>query len=456
MLTGLTLRLDREDYSRFEPSRASVRATVFPEPATGLVGEAVTVRLLRGSVEVASQALDLNGDHQNGVGVSFDLTSYVDASGLPTATRGTYTVEAAQAGGPSVTAVCYVALVTPEQMRTAYCQGATLLSSEVLQPRRQPLLVTGVTVQEVSEAVRPGIYALAYDHAGSTLAFGGGQAVPLSASVREEFLPNDRGGYVRVTIDHGALPGADASEGILIDKERMSDATIREHIRQATAEAETLLKVFVEPQRVATEPWFSTPEAGEWFDRKVEPLAFTRTDFNERAIAWHLNLPVQQLQRVDTIEGWMGNTRVLEVKSGAYAAVKKSGTVDVLPYSSQYAYLYHFFTQMNFWGIRDFVANFWRWKGVAGIHETADGMAEVLKLVGYTAALPILTVAGQAYRGGFASESVAKDGVSQSRSYTASATYGIYSATINSYSDWLKQNTRRIAQQYRGIPMVVL
>lgn len=460
MLSSLTLRLDREEYSRFESARSVIRATVVPSPSTVEGSEEVTVRLLRGSVELASQALTFSGECELGLGASFDLASLADASGIPTATRGAYTVQVSQEGGPSASVACLVSFVTAEQMRTAYCQGANLLSSETIRPRRQPLLVTGVTICECSEMVRPGIYNLAFvvgDEAPNTLSFASGATVTLDDAVTEEFLPDTRGGYLRVEIDHRSLPEETVAEGILFDKERMTDDTIRDHIRQAVAEVEnSLLHVFVEPQRIATEPWYSAPEPGEWFDRRGEPIAFMPEDFNARAIAWHLNLPVQQLQSIDRVEGWMGNSRVLEVASGAYAAVKKTGTVDILPYSSQYAYLYHFFTHMNFWGIREYVANFWRWKGVAGINEPPEAMGEIVKLIAFSAAITILTVAGQAYRGGFASESLSKDGVSQSRSYTASAMYGIYSATINSYKDWIKDNGRRIAQKYRGIPMVVL
>lgn len=459
MLDALTVRLDREEYSRFEPGRDTIRATVFPSPSSPAQEESVTVRLFRGPVEVASRVLNFSAAaHPKGMTASFDLNGLVDPHGIPLATRGTYRVEASQDGGPTAETACLVSLMTVEQVRSVYCQGAALLSSEVLKPRRQPVLVTGVSIQEVSELVRPGIHALTYA-AGPvpTLSFSTGDLVSLDPAVGEEFLPDPRGGYVRVRIDHENLPGASVSEGILLDKERMTDEVIRAHVIQAVADVESsLLHVFVEPQRIATEPWFSAPEPGEWFDRRGDPLAFIPEDFNAKALAWHLNLPVRQLQRVDRVEGWMGNTRVLEVASGAYASVKKTGTLDILPYSSQYAYLYHFFTHMNFWGVRQYVANFWRWKGVAGIHEPPEAMADVLKLIGFTASIPILTVAGQAYRGGFASESVSKDGVSQSRSYTASATYGIYSATINSYKEWIKENGRRIAQKYRGIPMVVL
>ena len=103
--------------------------------------------------------------------------------------------------------------------------------------------------------------------------------------------------------------------------------------------------------------------------------------------------------------------------------------------------------------MRECIADFWRYQGVAGIEELSG---EVLKLIGYTAGITVLAIAGQAYRAGFASESTSKDGVSRSVSYTSSASYGIYSATIGEYKEWLKQNSKRISRLYRGISMVTL
>jgi hypothetical protein len=115
--------------------------------------------------------------------------------------------------------------------------------------------------------------------------------------------------------------------------------------------------------------------------------------------------------------------------------------------------MYTFFQQINFWGYREYIADFWRYIAVAGLPETP---ADILKLVGYKAAVSILTIAGHAYRGGFSSESTSKDGVSRSVSYTASASYGIYSATIENNEKWIKENAPKLRTQYRGLSMVTL
>jgi hypothetical protein len=65
-------------------------------------------------------------------------------------------------------------------------------------------------------------------------------------------------------------------------------------------------------------------------------------------------------------------------------------------------------------------------------------------------------VAGQAFRGGFASQSLSRDGVSESVSYTASAIYGIYSATIEDYTKFINREIKQIKGRYRGVNLIVM
>jgi hypothetical protein len=74
---------------------------------------------------------------------------------------------------------------------------------------------------------------------------------------------------------------------------------------------------------------------------------------------------------------------------------------------------------------------------------------EILKIGGMTAAIPVLTVAGQAARGGYSSESISKDGVSLSTSVSK----GLYGDTIAEYKEWLDKNRNRIISRYRGLLM---
>jgi len=457
-LTDLNIYLNRKEVSRFEPSRSKLKVRVVPVPATGIDGEAVTVSLFRkNGLEVKQETLTFGADdYTKGAFIEFDVAEIKDSDGFPICLQGEYYVKAVQSPIEKVSSPVYVSMITVDEMKSTYAFGCTLYASEVLAPKKQPALVTGVTIKAASEKTPAGIYSLVYDNTNGTLSWNGGAAVTLDVNINEEVLPDLRGNYITVEIDHFELPGADASEGIVLDKQVMTDEALRGQIRKAVTEVEkVILKVFVEPNRIATEPYYSNPEAGEWFDRKVPDLAYYENDFNRNMLAWHLDPPVYQLKRIDEVKGYMGNTPVLDVKSGAYTVNEKSGILDILPYNSEYSYLWMFLGQFRFWGFRRMIPGFWRYKGVAGIYEKGkDDIGDILKMIGYTAAIPLLSIAGQAYRAGFASESTSKDGVTRSASYTSSATFGIYSAPMKECTDWLKENKGRLIRHYRGISVV--
>lgn len=466
MLQGITLKTDRKEYSRNEVGKSTIRLRVVPNPTTVAEEETVAIVLKRKSgLTVHTETVTFPiGEYPKGIILAIDLNAIKDAKGIPLCLAGEYVIEAyspaaylddpdanpieAQATTPSF----WISIITVEEMRKGYCFGAPIYASDTPFPKNQPVVVTGVRITKVSENTAKRIHTISFNAANNTLSWSGGGEIPIGGDT--EILPGQRGDYAEVEIDSFELPAVDAAEGIVIDKEDFTDERIRTEISRAVAEVEAqVLKLFIEPKKVATEPFYSNPGEGEHFDELAQPVMYTSRDFNVNGIAWSLSLPYHQLQSVEVLEGHLGGTRALYIQSGAFAVNQKAGLVDVLPYDSQYAFLYTFFVQMRLWGAREYIEGFWRYKATAGLLETPG---DVLKLIGYKAAITILTIAGQAYRGGFSSESMSKDGVSRSVSYTASATFGIYSATTTEYKDWIKNNQKRIAQMYRGIAMVVL
>ena len=447
-LTGLNIKLDREEYSRFEPARSTVRARILPTPADNLAGEQITVSLRReNGILMQEIAVTLNGAKPKGEIVTFSLPDIVDGDNVPICIQGEYYVEVAQS---SITARApfNIAVMTVDEVKASFCLGLPLFASEVLTPVKQPSLITGVTITRVSDRTRPGLKALTYKQADNTLTFDGGPAVTLDGTT--EILPGAKGDYIEVNIDSFDLPVGDAAESVMIDKQIMSNDLIRGEIRKAIDDVQnTILKVFIEPLRIATEPFFSAPAEGEWFDFKAVPLTYYRQDFNSKGLAWHLQLPYQQLLKVEKVCGYIGDTKSLQINTGAFSPCKKTGTVDILPLNSQFSYFYTFLVQLNYWGYREYIANFWRYVATAGI-ERLEG--DVLKLIGYMAAIPILTKAGIAVRGGMASESNSKDGVSRSVSFDKAA----YASAVTEYQKWIDGNKKSLANRYRGISMVVV
>ena len=79
-----------------------------------------------------------------------------------------------------------------------------------------------------------------------------------------------------------------------------------------------------------------------------------------------------------------------------------------------------------------------------------------MELVAKKAAIDALTKIGQAFRPGVSSQSVSRDGVSESVSYLTAGLYGIFSGAIKSYREWIDQNLPMLRGSYRGALMVVV
>lgn len=449
-LSAIDIHLNRDEYSRFETNRSTVKARFIPTPSLGLISESVVVSLEKQGIPLVSRVITFNGDVEKGTIVEFDLTDIKDAAGATHINRGKYKISAVQ-NALVASKNFKVALITSDEMRKSYCQGLYLVSGLKKAPKRQPSVVTGVTIVSVSKDIKKGIFALVFDAATKTLSWNGSVPTVINEFTTDEILISPRGDYIEIEVDYYLLPSVNASEGILIDQMELEDSFLQSEIESATAEIEDSVKVRLEPTRIATEPYYSNPEQGEYFDDRAVPVCFYEKDFNCRGMGWHIDLPYNQVDRVSDLVGYIGDSKSLELRSGALTVNRKSGNIDVLPYNSQYAMFYTFFVGLNFWGIREFIADFWRYKATIGVDD--KNISELLKMVGYAAAISVLTTAEQAYKSGVTSESISKDGVSRSSSFNAK---GIYDSTIQEYKEWLKDGIPKHRNLLRGIPCVVL
>ena len=78
----------------------------------------------------------------------------------------------------------------------------------------QPVNVTGVALKRIPTS-RGGAYQLAFTLAGTTLAWGGGTAVNVSAGGDFTLTATD-GSQALATVTAGSLPGADAADNITL------------------------------------------------------------------------------------------------------------------------------------------------------------------------------------------------------------------------------------------------
>ncbi|MCF6205358.1 MAG: hypothetical protein L3J47_00495 [Sulfurovum sp.] len=474
--TSIFCTVDSEEYSRFE--RDAKVVTVFITPAGATMNtEDITVELVKArrnrDVVVATKTLTLTSDDPAEYQVPFDLSTIVDAEEIPKVRRGGYLIRATSVTDPSISNDSedfIVSLVTVSHIRGNYLHGTDQTASEILAIADQPVLVTGVTVTDVSASTPqqwfPLTYAIADDGAGNvtrSLSWCNGPLKILTASTKTYTLRRGReADFIKVKVPSiTSLPTGSISEDLLVDKKPMSEDKIRGFLDQAISWIEdSELSIFLEPTSITTEPdagSITYPEGtdipvfenADW-DKVVNPITFRPPSGN----SWiSFVSPYRPLLRFDQLYGQVANTRIVDIALEWVEHNENGGFVQLVPYNQEVAF--------NFIGLRWMqsmrgpipLPNFWNFDALVGYRKTP---AVLLELIGKKAAIDILTIAGQAFKGGFASQSISRDGISESVSYTASATFGIYSATITEYKDWIDDNLVKLRGATRGPNMVVV
>ena len=186
------------------------------------------------------------------------------------------------------------------------------------------------------------------------------------------------------------------------------------------------------------------------YDYIVSPITF----FPRTPGEWiDIQFPFPSLLRVDQLYGAVANTRVVHINPEWIEVAEKSGYTQLVPFNTEIAFDFIGLIWVESLRSATAIPNFWHYNLLAGLR---DCPGDVLELIGRHAAIPILTAAGAAFRGGYSSQSISRDGVSESVSYTSSAIYGIYSASIEDYRNWIREHLPAIRSRYRGPQMIVM
>ena len=240
----------------------------------------------------------------------------------------------------------------------------------------------------------------------------------------------------------------------------MSEETLRRRIDEATDEVEnTLLQQFLEPTLVVSEidpsqiqftPTLGTLVPNDDYDAIRQPLTY----YPIVPGRWiRIQMPFNWLLSVEQLFGAVANTRVIEIDNQWIVFDEPSGFIELVPYNQQAGFDFLGLVFVESLRSATSIPNFWHYRAWVGLRETPG---DILRVIGMKAAIPTLTLAGQAFRGGLASESLSRDGVSQSVSYTASAVYGVYSATIEDYRKEIEQILASFKGKYRGLLLHVV
>ena len=373
-----------------------------------------------------------------------------------------------------------VALVTVNRLRRDWLFGSATKANDERMVRYQPTQITGVVVEEISKnhpldvfPLNLDIYQTAGGTAGDTPTYTrriswreGTQAVIDGTQNQRLVLPSaDRRGYIIVRIEEPwSLPTTTQEHGLvreelLVDKDVMSEETLRRRIDEASDEMEnSLLQQFLEPTLVVSEIDPSqiqfTPQLGALvpnndYDALRQPITY----YPIVPGRWiRIQMPFNWLLDVEQLFGAVANTRVIEIDNAWIIFDEPGGFIELVPFNQQAGFDFLGLVFVESLRSATSIPNFWHYRMWAGLRETPG---DVLRVIGMKAAIPTLTVAGQAFRGGLASESVSRDGVSQSVSYTASAVYGVYSATIEDYRKEIAELMAFLKGKYRGLVLHV-
>jgi hypothetical protein len=108
------------------------------------------------------------------------------------------------------------------------------------------------------------------------------------------------------------------------------------------------------------------------------------------------------------------------------------------------------YPNLGYFGRRH-IPDYWELTYITGFDKVP---ADIARVIGYLAAIPIYTSLGNLVIGaGIASQSIGLDGLSQSISTTSSAENSAYSATIKDYREQLKNLMPSLRNKYKGTVM---
>jgi len=478
-IISLTLvETDLEEYSQYERTKDTVTVLVRGTPAAPINGDEITIELRKArrnrDYTIAQTTYEFDGSVTDfdtvGVEIEFELNSILSSPDLfRLAKAGQYFIYVYDSVASTTNESSDdfdVSLITVDRMKREFLFGIDLQSSEIRTWKLPPRTITGVTLLEVSRNHPLAFFPLSYTIEGTSryLSWGeGGPGVSITPDTKQTYiLPTAVGQeYILIEVDARYTPAASCQELLLVEESDLSNETIRSYIKAAADQIENSeLQVLLEPTRCVTDidptqitfsPHNLSPILldADW-DKVTSPVTYYLQDRND----WiQIKFPFRRVLSVDQLFGMTGNTRIVDINLEWLELSETSGYGQLVPLNQEIAW--DFLGLVFVTGVAGArcLPNFWHYSALVGLR---DVPGEVLQWLGREAAIPILTVAGQAFRSGVSSMSLGRDGISESVSYTSSAIYGIYSASIEDHRRWIRENGQKIRDKYRGIPLAVI
>lgn len=465
--TSISVVLDLDEYSKFEYERRTMQIQWTASGGGDMSTEQLLVEVRKArrarDIVVYSTTITIGVTSDPATGtVSVQLhEDIVDSDLLNLVRRGYYYVRISSVTNTSVhgdSPDFPISVVTVDQLRNTYLFGLNLEAGDVRAVKMQPASITGVEVVEVSSSHPTGFSQLTYIYKGSPsvlrqISWGAGPIVSITSPGRYLLRYDCTGAeYIVIQVRNlSSLPTSSVTEDLFVTKAEITDDMIRRWIDQSCdwLENDKLAGVFLEPTRIVTDP-INTDSTLIDYDFIVPPITF----YPVVPAHWiDILFPYPGLLRLDELFGQVANTRIVDIALQWVEIAERSGLAQLVPYNQRTAFQFIGLVWVESMRGRIELPNFWHFNAMAGLRQVDPVLLEI---IGKKAAVDALTVAGHAFRGGFASQSLSRDGVSESVSYTASAIYGIYSATIEDYTKFINREIKQLKGRYRGVNMVVL
>lgn len=463
--TSISVAIDLDEYSKFEDDRNTITVTWTATSGSSMAGETLTLKLIKArrlrDAVVKTITITISGSSTTETGEeTIFLPEVVDSDYINLIRRGLYFIRVESDTTPAVygdTADFHISIITVKALRETYLFGLELKANDVRMVKFQPQRITGVEVESMSQN-HPMVFApLTYIYKPGTpairqISWGAGPLVSITAP-GQYLLRFDCTGahYMVIRIRSlSALPTTSVTEELLVEKDIMDDLMLRRWINQACDWWENdKVTVFLEPTKLVTDTDPTLNADTDW-DFIVPPITF----YPITPAKWiDILFPYPSLLRMDQLFGQIANTRIVDIDLSWLEISEKNGFAQLVPFNQEAAFRFIGLVWVE--SIRGVIElpNFWHFNCVAGMREVDP---VVLEILAKKAGIDALTIAGQAFRGGFSSQSISRDGVSESVSYTASAIYGIYSATIEDFNKFINREIKSLRSRYRGFNLMVV
>ncbi len=446
-----TVLTDKTEYCRYHAELNIITVTIVIE--NPIAGAALSVALFRldGYGAVVTKTVTLTSATQYQVLFNLTADTY-DALGIYRAKQGDYVIQTTDAAGVIVDSPMFAVSIVPVvEMRTEWVKGVTFFDYEVLLPRIQPQLVTGVVVTEVSTNHFKGPFQLVFTVGSpSTLSWAGGPNYPLATLAPQTLLllDNRQEDYILVDVNPLLLPATSQTETLYIDNGRITDRAFIHQLRRATEWVEQQIITKIEPQIITTDPT-TVP----FYDE----IAIPETYYRPRTFNKWLSFKIPYANILDlSMSGYFNQSPVATIPRQWLDWDERTGIAELIPSTSAeviWSFYNGIFVMAYLFDYAS-IPGFWHYTGTVGMRDLNNQRGVVREAIAKKAAIELLNSAGSAYRAGFASQSTSRDGVSESSGYTSSAMYGTYGAHFQQYQTWLTREVPRMKSRFVGIQFV--